>query len=265
MKLLIFAGSHRRHSSVVSRLLSLGLESLVISMSREDMLPKPPLGLIKLDEDNFIRHFKERALAEEKYFGSAETRNRNIESIQVLEKELNGAKVFEKVKQFKPSIVVIFGILLIKERLLSILPEQTVNLHLGISPEYKGAATLFWPFYMLEPQFAGYTLHKVTSKIDAGDILYQGVPELVNDDGIHDVGAKVVIIAAEALRDLVIAMVEEKEIKTVQQRRTGKLWLKKDFKPEHLRLIYNLYDNDIVKAYLSTEIQGRTPILHKGL
>lgn len=264
MKLLIFAGSHQRHSSVVSRLLSLGLDSLVISMSREDIIPKPPFGITKLDEENFIRHFKERALAEEKYFGTANAYKRSTKHIQISEKELNGAQVFEKVKQFKPMIVVIFGTLIIKEPLLSILPRQTVNLHLGISPEYKGAATLFWPFYMLEQKFAGYTIHKVNSKIDAGDILYQGVPELVKDDGIHDVGAKVVLTASEALCSLVIAMVEGKEIKAVQQNRTGKLWLEKDFKPQHLSLIYNLYNNDIVKAHLDNEIQGRTPKLHKG-
>ena len=264
MRLLILIGSHGRHLNVASRLLSLGLESLVITMSREEILPKPPFGLTNIDESNFIRHFRERALAEEKYFGRAETIQRNVEYLQIAENELNGPHVLEKVKNFKASIVVIFGTKLIKEPLLSILPEHTFNLHLGISPEYKGAATLFWPFYMLEPQFAGYTLHKVTSKIDSGDIFHQGVPELVNDDGIHDVVAKVVLIAAEALRELVIALVEEKEIKSIQQRRTGKLWLEKDFKPEHLRLIYNQYDNDMVNAYLRNEIQGTTPTLHKG-
>ncbi len=264
MRLLILVGSHGRHLSVASRLLSLGLESLVISMSREEILPKPPLGLTKIDENNFIRHFKERALAEEKYFGTAAKTTSGVEKLQIAESELNGPHVLERVKNFKPSIVVIFGTKLIKEPLLSILPKHTFNLHLGISPEYKGSATLFWPFYMLEPQYAGYTLHKVTSKIDAGDIFHQGVPELVDDDGIHDVGAKVVLIAAEALCKLVIALVEEKEIKSIQQRRTGKLWLEKDFKPEHLRVIYNDYDNDVVKAYLRNEIQGTTPILHKG-
>ena len=45
----------------------------------------------------------------------------------------------------------ISGTPIIKERIMSKLPEYTINLHLGLIPNYKGPITMFWPFLFLEP------------------------------------------------------------------------------------------------------------------
>ena len=73
------------------------------------------------------------------------------------------------------------------------LPKETLNLHLGISPEFKGAATLFWPFYFQKPGWAGATFHYLSDRADSGDIVHQVLPQLDITDGIHDVGAKTVL------------------------------------------------------------------------
>ena len=41
----------------------------------------------------------------------------------------------------------------------AVLPKEKINLHLGLSPWFKGSVTLFWPFYHLMPQFCGSTFH----------------------------------------------------------------------------------------------------------
>lgn len=47
----------------------------------------------------------------------------------------------------------------------------------------------------------------------------------------------------------------------VSQKKTGKLFLNSDFKEEHIRTIYELYNNDIVKRFLEGEFDSRKPQL----
>ena len=142
--------------------------------------------------------------------------------------------------------------------MLSALPEVKVNLHLGLSPWYRGSATLFWPFYFLQPQFAGATFHQILPEADAGGILHQTVPKLQSGDGIHNVGSKVVIEARRDLRNLLEGFSKFGWV-FKEQNYSGRLFLTRDFQPAHLRLIYNTFGNKIVDAYLSGDLERRNP------
>lgn len=265
IRLLIISGSHPRHEYAVAPLKELELETLSIQIQRENMIPDPPNNIASRDIANFKRHFEERNAAEERYFRQARTPQTVKESIvKINEGELNSNLIASEVEKFSPDIAVVFGSGLIKDPLLGLLPHHTINLHLGISPEYKGAATLFWPFYMMEPQFAGFTIHKVVSKIDAGGIYSQGMPELNQSDGIHDVACKTVLKAQAELFRLISHLAKGGDVNLATQKRTGKLWLNSDFSPAHLRIIYDTFDNDLVRAHLNGEIGFTTPRIHVG-
>jgi len=265
VKLLVISGSHPRHVYATAPLLELGFETLFVQIQREDMIPEAPSNLAVRDKENFQRHFRQRKEAEELYLKLTTPVSYNGEhGIFITDGELNSPKLADLVAKFAPDIAVVFGSGLIRNPLLSYLPEHTINLHLGISPEYKGSATLFWPFYMLEPQFAGYTIHKVVTKIDAGGIYTQGVPELSTSDGIHDVACKTVLEAQIELMRLVCHLATGGEVNTQTQKRSGKLWLTSDFTPSHLRIIYNTFDNDLVRAHLNKEVGFLHPRLHVG-
>lgn len=265
LRLLIISGSHPRHIYAVAPLKELGLEALYIQIQRESMIPDPPKDIAPIDSTNFKRHFAERKAAEDQYFQQAHTPDRGeVRIIKIKEEDLNTKFITSEVEKFSPGVAVVFGSGLIREPLLGLLPPHTINLHLGISPEYKGSATLFWPFYMLEPQFAGYTIHKVVTKIDAGAIYSQGVPDLNPSDGIHDVACKTVLKAQVELFRLVSHLAKGGEVNLAPQKRTGKLWLSSDFSPVHLRTIYNTFNNDLVRAHLNGEIGFSSPHIHVG-
>jgi methionyl-tRNA formyltransferase len=181
--------------------------------------------------------------------------------LEIRPERLNSAEVVGFVKKTKPDATFIFGASLIKEPLLSTLPHNTLNLHLGISPRYRGAATLFWPFYFLEPPYAGSTFHYIVGEPDAGDIVHQAVPHLDIRDGIHDVACKTVIVSAHEALALIEILRDKGRWKTRKQRSTGKNFLASDFKPEHLRVIYNQFNDDIVKYYLEGKLKSKTPNL----
>jgi len=255
MRIVWIGGSHPRHLKYINTIMTRYSISGAIIEKREHILPIIPHGTNGKDISNFNRHFKERDIAEKKYFG--QQRHPNCEIMWVSKEQLNTNVTVGFIKKHRPNIVLIFGSSMIRDPLFSSLPLATINLHLGLSPRYRGAATLFWPFYFLEPNWAGATFHYITSEPDAGDIVHQVVPKLEIGDGIHDIACKVVNASTDAVMKLLRIYDKLGDISLYTQRGTGKNFLNSDFKPEHLRIIYDLLDNKIVDMYLRGEIRPK--------
>jgi len=219
---------------------------------------KEPEGLSPIDSANWRQHFEERKDAEIKYFGKQEPPD--IPLLTLDKATLNDDDAVKFVKDLKPDMAIIFGTGMIREPLLSALPEKTINLHLGLSPRYRGAATLFWPFYFMEPNWAGTTFHFIQHSPDAGDIIHQVVPELEKGDGIHDVACKAVLKSTKEA--LALFKMDKWEL-FKQKPEAGKNFLESDFQPKHLRVIYQTFNNDLVDQYLDKRITPKEPKLRR--
>ena len=262
MRLVWIGGNHPRHLSFGKRLeKEFGLAGAVIQ-ERENLLPIPPTDLNPIDHENFVRHFSNRAKAEAKYFGDGKYPDCPLKLVES-DLELSSQKTADFIENCAPDLILLFGPGLIKDPLYSQLPCPTVNLHLGLSPRYRGAATLFWPFYFLEPAYAGSTLHFIIGEVDAGAIVHQSVPKLDPSDQIHDVACKTILASTEDALTVLDIFNQKRAWKTSRQRGTGKNFLDRDFRPEHLRVIYNLFNDDIVKQYLEGNLGQKKPILMK--
>jgi len=266
MKIIILSGSHPRHLFVHQAVLASGAECAAVVMEREKVLPSIPKGLSQTDKQNFSLHFKKRYEVESKFFGDLAVDDvfQEIPVLRCLPETLNSQEVADFVAGFDADMAFIFGVDIIKSPLMGSLPNHKVNLHLGLSPWYRGSATLFWPFYFLQPQYAGATFHKIVPEADAGDVLHQCVPVLKKGDGIHDVGARTVLQAKQDLEQLLKKFFKEGWCYK-KQKSTGRLFLTKDFEPVHLRSIYNLFDDKIVDLYLKGELGDAMPNLVNGL
>ena len=261
MKLILFSGTHPRHLYVNSKILKHFNECLIIVMDRKGLIPEIPKKLNKHDKNLFIKHFKNRRKVELKTFGNlrAEEVFSNHETIYVSGENLNTKKIANRIKKFKPNFCFIFGTKMILEPIFSILPKDKINLHLGLSPWYKGSATLFWPFFHLEPQFCGTTFHQITKEADAGEIIHQCVPKLSKGDKIHDVSAKCVIKAAIDLSKIIKHWNKSGNFNGKIQKISGRNWREKDFNPSHLRIIYDLFNDKIVDKYLYGYFNQKKP------
>ena len=49
------------------------------------------------------------------------------------------------MQQAAPDVVLVFGTGLLKAPLIGAFPGRIINIHLGLSPYYRGAGTNFWP------------------------------------------------------------------------------------------------------------------------
>jgi len=267
MKVLLFSGDHPRHLFVHAALRDALEVCGAVCMRREEILPEPPTGTSSHDADNFRRHFRDRFATEQKYFGAAASSDVfahvPVHACDVT--TINTPETAAFVKECAPDVVVVFGAALIKEPVLSALPKDRINIHMGLSPWYRGAATLFWPFYNMQPQYCGATIHQIVPKADAGAIIHQAVPTLKKGDGIHDVAARTVVQSSAELVEVLKEREKRGHFIEVEQRTSGRLYRERDFRPEHLRVIYDLFNNDMVDAYLRGEIRNEAPELISGL
>lgn len=230
-------------------------------MQRENTLPEPPENWPEHDRDLFRHHFQLRDEIEQATYGDRSPADyKGVAPIQFVTRDgLNSDRIAEFVRETDAEACFIFGTGLILNPVLKELPEWRLNFHLGLSPWYKGSATLFWPFYFLEPQFAGGTLHQIIPEPDAGAVVHHSVPELQRGNGIHETAANVVTTFADETVLLLEYLADNGALPVKEQTRNGKLFLSDDFDPHHLRVIYDLYDNDIVDEYLDGNLGNYKP------
>ena len=263
MKLILFSGDHPRHLFVTKEILKYFDDIFVVVMQREQLLPDLPGEINDHDKRLFQTHFENRYRVESTVYGDLNAREifTNLNSIFIKPDALNSELVADKVKRFNADFCFIFGVDLILDPVFDLLPENKINLHLGLSPWYKGGATLFWPFYHLVPQFCGSTFHQITKQADAGEIIHQCVPELLSGDTIHDVGARCVVKARDEINSILSHWNKSGGFDGMSQTTSGRNWRAADFHPSQLRVIYDLYDDKIVDSYLSGALSNRKPTL----
>ena len=104
--------------------------------------------------------------------------------------------------------------------------------------------------------------------VDTGEIIHNNIPKLSRGDSMHDVACKAVLSAHDDVNIVVNHIIERVKLKIKPKKDTslryrGKLYLKSDWKPEMLRVIYEFFDDKIVDLYLDNKIKCPKPKLIK--
>ncbi|MBI4372551.1 MAG: hypothetical protein HY585_02340, partial [Candidatus Omnitrophica bacterium] len=152
--------------------------------------------------------------------------------------------------------IFIFGSSIIKAPLLSLLPAgRSINLHLGISPYYRGAGTNFWPFVNNELEYVGATLLHIDAGIDTGDIITHVRPRFSADDTVHTVGCKVIAESAYMLIEVLRRLRSGEKLPRVPQwSSTGqRYYRKRDFNEAALKKYHENMQRGIVKEFIAAK------------
>jgi folate-dependent phosphoribosylglycinamide formyltransferase PurN len=259
MKVVFITGSHPRHAYIARKLACAGKLSALIIEKREAHLPEPPQELNGELSALFKEHFFLRQQVENTAFG--DNSFPNVPTLHVGHHTLNTQKTWDYLTEYSPDLLLSYGCHMLTNETLSKVTGEKWNIHGGLSPWYRGAVTHFWPSYMLEPQMTGMTVHELTQQLDAGDIVHQCSSDLVRGDGLHQLAARSVTKIADELPRLIALMEKGAKIKKTPHKTAGKLWLGNNWRPEHLKLIYDVYNDKIVDLYLDGEFAQSKPIL----
>ena len=263
MKIVFITGSHPRHCFVARALASTGMLSTIILEDRGEHMPAPPNDLSASTRELFSRHFALRAAAEARLLGAINWPDLPV--VKVTPESVNGEAVRRLIEAEAPELLLTYGCHKLEESTLSAAPGERWNIHGGLSPWYRGAVTHFWPSYMLEPQMTGMTVHELTAQLDAGAVVHQCVANLVRGDGLHELACRAVLKLGTELPLLVDKLLIGSRIIKKAHKTAGKLWLARDWRPEHLHLIYDFYGDRIVDAYLDGRLSQHVPELHRQI
>jgi methionyl-tRNA formyltransferase len=257
-------GDHLRHRWYATRVAaspSLDLRGVVCETQ-----PPQPRGRTAAEDELVARHFAERADAERAHFGDASTWEAlGADVLHVARGATNGPEVFDWVVDRRPEVLLLYGCSIIRPPLLERFDARTVNVHLGLSPYYRGHATNFWPLVNGEPECVGATVHLATLDVDAGAILRQARPRLEPPDGPHDVGCRALAAGVGAL----LASLEPYRIGALApqpQRAGGRLYRRRDFDERAeaaLRQLHARFAGGMIPDYLAhkAERDARFPIV----
>jgi methionyl-tRNA formyltransferase len=249
MKIVVLTSNSLRHKFLANTLSSYCDDALIISEC------KPQTSSFN-DSKNFTEienHFLLRDQTEKSFFP-----NDNYfipKTLPIVYKEANSPYVYEVIKNFKPDILIVFGSSIIKEPLISLLPVgHIINLHLGISPYYRGSGTNFWPFVNDELEYLGSTILHLDAGIDTGDIICHVRPNIELNDNVHTVGCKIIKSSVESLIKIIKLLDGGKKLNRVKQWEVKDRYYKtKDFDEIALSKYKNNLKNNMIKNYLESE------------
>ena len=152
------------------------------------------------------------------------------------------------LEKIKPDILVTFGCSVLGEEYLKKFNNKIVNIHLGLSPFYRGQATNFWAFVNDELQFIGATFHKIDKGIDTGPIIHQMRARIFKHDNVHTIGNRVIKDLKESLIKVLFNFNNLKSFKKKYLK--AKYYKSKDFNDQSIIQMHNNYKKKIILKYL---------------
>jgi folate-dependent phosphoribosylglycinamide formyltransferase PurN len=244
--ILIITGDQLRHHYFVNRLGErFDVRGVVCEQVYQPTLEGEPEELEDLD-----RHFSERTVAEERYFAADDALQIEAASLLRIPKgEANSEAVYEWIQRREPEYLILYGSSIIRERLLDAFDQRTINMHLGLSPYYRGSGTNFWPLVNGEPELVGVTIHLATLVVDAGGILKQVRPPIAAEDRNHDIGCKAIIAGTAAMCEAIEAYAAG-SLQPQDQQPGGKVFRRGDFDVEAVRQMWRNLDDGMIADYL---------------
>lgn len=177
MKITIFTSNQPRHMYLIDEMsksadVYVVQECTTISTGSRDGLFRKS----KVMEEYFSRVKG----SENKIFGKRFVKA-NIYPVQM--GDLNDIDLSEINDALDSDYYIVFGCSFIKGSLMEFLKDKIcLNIHMGISPQYRGSSTNFWAMYDNRPEMVGATIMKLSHVLDGGDILYYSFPEPVKAD-----------------------------------------------------------------------------------
>ncbi len=259
-RVLLMTGDQRRHRYVARRLAqSLQLVGSVREV-KAPVIPSQPKAV--QDLDIMQRHLHERDVVELELLGDPEFAE--VPRHDVPHGHSNSAEVLDWVRSLAPDYVILYGTSIIKLPLLSAFEGRMINMHLGLSPYYRGTATNYWPLVNGEPELVGVTIHLAIAQVDAGAILRQVRPTLLPSDRAHEAGTKAMMagvgVIPHTLRDYDEGTITPQ---AQEKRATRRLYTRKDFDAESIRTLWRRFDAGMMADFCAhpTERCARFPIV----
>ncbi len=254
MKVIILTGSELRHT-FFRKYIALS-DSIEVITSYCEGLEKSIQALVAGQGDNTLRtrHLKMREQSEKDFFGLfADCVTDASKPVFLPKGEINSPPHTEAILQSAPDLLIAYGCSIIKEPLLSSFDGRFLNVHLGLSPYYRGSGTNYWPLVNTEPEYVGATFMYIDAGIDTGEIIHQIRARVSPGDSPSQIGNRLIADMARVYRVLIDYFDALKRMPSLPLVDAGRVYRNKDFSEESVSSLYANFAGDLVEKYLAEE------------
>jgi folate-dependent phosphoribosylglycinamide formyltransferase PurN len=189
-------------------------------------------------------HFAALAKAEREYFPDVAPKTRAD-----VVADINDAANVHLAKQ--ADYVLLFGTSILKPVWLDAFPNRIINLHLGLSPFYRGTATLFWPAANDEIECMGTTIHLAVQKVDAGNILRRIKVAPREGDSYYDLSTRLIRASIDAIPQTVRDYAAGRITPVGQDLSLSKTYRKRDFNEEALKKALAVFGSGLTLSQIA--------------
>ena len=192
MKITVFTSNQPRHLSLIADLATIADQVFAIQECNTVFPGRIP---------DFIPTFEvmEKYLskvidAEKQVFGGLRFSPPKAQTLSIKNGDLNRIEIGLLADALRSDVYVVFGASFIKGPLIDFLvANKAINIHMGISPYYRGSSCNFWAIYDGNPDLVGATVHLLSRNLDSGPMLFHALPKPAPIDpfllGFHAVQA----------------------------------------------------------------------------
>lgn len=211
-------------------------------------------NIVENQIENKLRthHLNLRKEVEKEFFENYCLNKKDLSNpIFIRKGEINNESNVNHIIELNPDIIISFGCSIIKSKLLDHFKNRFINIHLGLSPYYRGSGTNFWPFVNNELQFVGTTFMYIDKGIDTGQIIHQIRAKINLGDNIHRIGYRLIFDSSMECIRLINKFKSLKKFKTVfNENYKNRYYGKKDFSEDSVLIMKNNFENNLIKKYL---------------
>lgn len=257
MKLLILTSKSNRHNYFAYKI-SKYFYNFNVTIIREEKIKikkkirtKKMIKIIKNYFLNFIfqkyiHNFnQEKLLYEEKYFKkySFDYLKKYCDVINLKHNiSINSNEAIEIIKGINPNITVVMGTSLINKKIINIIRNKIYNLHTGISPNYRGGLSNFWPIIHKDYSNLGVTIHELDEGIDSGKILF--TKRIKSKKKIFsDINCKSIIHGTNLMIKAVNNFIKNNSVSYSQKKR-GVIFYNDDFNGYYAKKYFKIISGD---------------------
>lgn len=180
MKITVFTSNQPRHMGLINKLAKT-CDQVYAIMECNTVFPGAVEDFFKKTEV-MKTYFSNVIAAEKNIFGDLSFSERNVNVLPIKSGDLSLMQASQISEALKSDIYVVFGSSYIKGWLADYLVEQKAyNIHMGISPYYRGSSCNFWAMFDGRPEYVGATIHLLSKGLDSGPMLYHALPRFENE------------------------------------------------------------------------------------
>lgn len=181
MKITVFTSNQPRHIALINSFASISRVTYAVQECNT-VFP----GVIQdfYKKSDIMRSYFSNVLnAEKKLFGDLSFLASNVRALPIKMGDVNFIQKEQLHDALNSDVYVVFGASYIKGWLLDFLISKvSLNIHMGLSPYYRGSSCNFWALYDNRPEYVGATIHLLSKELDGGSMLYHALPLLQNED-----------------------------------------------------------------------------------